>query len=323
MSDLASLFSYSSQELEDDVSVRRNKPNHSGAVEGRSAKVSSRSAVVNFKRPGGIDGLGQDGEPVSFDPVAHPAHPTCAEGTAHPISKFSAEPLREKPVERSVPALSRKTELDIRALVDAVEAAFPKPRDPQMARVLRARPTRAARPFLYVAEEQGPGSEPPAMRQAAAQGEVDGDPERIAERSRAEITRNLDVLLYDPILEGTPLEPKPKMPLNVSATEARLQDGGKAATAGVWTSGMRDRRSRRRDAAPVQAHERPLIEAVIEPKDPIAKPRLLPVLDETVPGIPARLSPFQRAQLQRPKTVRDCHGRMTVVEYRIPLADPK
>ena len=323
MSDLASLFSYSSEELKDDVSQGRNEQDDSEASEGQKAKVSGRSTLLNFKRADAADSSRDDGEPASLDPVARPAYQTRAEGAAHPIYQFSEEPLQVKPVERTVAALSKKTELDIRAFVDAVAAAFPKARDPQMARVLRPRPKRAARPFLYVAEEQGAGSEIPVAEQSASRGDVAGETERSADTSRAEISRNLDLLLYDPILEGAAFASGARVQSALLAAKAKPQVAGKAADAGAWTPGMRDRRSRKRDAAPVQAHERPLIEAVIEPKDPIAKPRLLPVLDETVPGVPARLSPFQRAHLQRPKTVRDCHGRMTTVEYRVELPDTK
>ena len=218
-----------------------------------------------------------------------------------------------KPIERTGAALSEKTELDIRAFVDAVAAAFPKPRDPQMARVIRARPKRAARPFLYVAGEQGRESEIQAAVRSAASSDEEDRMEQSVKASRTGISRNLDVLLYDPILEEAPIDSEGKVQATVRDRKAKPQDA--AAAAGSWSSGMPDRRSRKREITPAQAHERPLIEAVIEPLDPVAKPRLLPVLDGSVPGVPARLSPFQRAQLRRPKTVRDCHGRITPVEY--------
>ncbi len=319
MSDLASLFSYSSEELKDNVSQGRNEQNESDALEGRRAHVSGRSPVLSFRRGGAADASREDGgpaslDPASLDPVAHPAYQTRPQGVAHPIYQFGEEPLQMKPIERTGAPLSEKTELDIRAFVDAVAAAFPKPRDPQMARVIRARPKRAARPFLYVAGEQGRESEIQAALQSAASSDEEDRMEQSVKASRTGISRNLDVLLYDPILEEAPIDSEGKVQATGRARKAKPQDAA-AAAAGGWSSGMPDRRSRKRESAPVQVHERPLIEAVIEPLDPVAKPRLLPVLDGSVTGVPARLSPFQRAQLRRPKTVRDCHGRITPVEY--------
>ena len=267
------------------------------ATEESSTSVRSRS-VLKFRQRDAADAgenasARETGSELEFeprDPVAHPSYKTRAEGAAHPVYQFCEEPPAAKAAERAELPISKQTEVDIATFLEAVASAFPRPRDPLMPRVLRARPKKAARPFLYVAEEAmvPEVSEPEAAGEA---GDELKETEAVVGRPSLEKvppaeSKAAAEVPYDPILEGAGFKIAWGKPVEVNPVR------------------------------PVEPHERELIDAVIEPLEPMAKPRF-PLQTEVAGAAQPRLSPSQRAHLKQPTVVRDCNGRLTAVTYSL------
>ena len=110
------------------------------------------------------------------DPVAYPTYKRRMEGAAHPIYQLGEEPMRVEISEEDRKVVSPKMELDIATFLQAVHAAFPSPRDPLVTPVLKARPAKAARPFLYVAEAKVVEKQAAAVEAAPIEMEAPYDP---------------------------------------------------------------------------------------------------------------------------------------------------
>ena len=88
------------------------------------------------------------------DPVAHPSYRRRADGAARPIYQLCEEPMRVEEGAGENRVVSPKMELDIATFLQAMHAAFGQPRTPLVRPVLKARPARAAKPFLFVEGSQ-------------------------------------------------------------------------------------------------------------------------------------------------------------------------
>jgi hypothetical protein len=286
------------------------------------------SSVVSFRRPeqtvrerrmeGRVEDHSAEGLFIARmdaiaprDPQAHPRLKPRLEGAAQPIFLCEEpEPLREvqEPISRS--------EVDIAAFVRVVSAAYPQPRDPDMRPVLKVRPRDASRPFVYLpgSAEDGAGHpvheeiklpvwDAEAIQQAHKELEMKAFHEFLdcMESSPLEA---LDVSLAD-LDEKAAVSRQYMTPVGGAP---RLYDPILDAAATVYADPMAH------EAAPVPEEDRLLIvEAVIEPQEPVAKPRLPAAPVE----MPQRLSPSQRAHLKRPATLRDRHGRIAPVTYSL------
>ncbi len=296
-----------------------------GRLKGKGGSASvGYSSVVSFRRPEGssareqgtVEDCGAEGLFVAHDsgvmprdPVAHPKLRPRLEGAAKPLF-LCEEPA---PAFESRGPIS-KTEVDIAAFVEVVTAAYPQPRDPDVRPVLKARPKEATRPFVYLPgapEEESPEMvvrqpawDSEAMQRAHKESELkafhefldrmESGPLEALDRPLADLDEKAEesrqfaapAAPYDPILEGT----FPEYAMSAAA----------------------------KDAPPLPEEDRFIVEAVIEPQDPVAKPRLPHNPAEVLPGgLPQRLSPSQRAHLKRPVTVRDRHGRIAPVTYSL------
>ena len=309
--------------------------------EGRSARLGY-SSVVSFRRPmggakssrerdtaedGGSTGpvgnsLGATGLFVAHasglaprDPVAHPRFRPRLAGAAQKIYQLCEE-ASPAPVQVREQPVSKTMEVDIAAFVEAVSAAYPQPRDPDVRPVLKARPNQAARPFVYLPgapdeivagtgldEAQDPVRDAEMIQRAHRERELkafhefldrmESGPLEALDHSLADLDDKAEarrrfaapLALYDPILEGAAV-----------------------ACEGAIAS---------HDAPPVPEEDRHLIQAVIEPLDPVAKPRLPSPAEVLAGAMPQRLSPSQRAHLKRPVTLRDRHGRIAPVTYSL------
>jgi hypothetical protein len=67
----------------------------------------------------------------------------------------------------------------------------------------------------------------------------------------------------------------------------------------------------------LQSHERELIEAIVEPLEPVAKPGFPTRPSTPLPGVQPRLTPSQRAQINRPAVLRDRNGQLAPVTYSV------
>ncbi len=249
-----------------------------GKDEGILDREPRLGEVLSFPEPVGSEPIVRM-ELEARDPVAHPVYKARVDGAAHPIYQLCEEPMKVTASEAQ-PVVSPKMELDISAFLEALHSAFPHPRDPLVRPVLRARPSRAARPFLYRAR--------PEEAALAPEPEAAGEQEQIDRP-------------YDPILD--PLAE----PLGSRPVSQRTQGSGMRSELAAGT----ETRRRVWEERAEETQERRGLEA-IEPVEPVAKPRLPRAPAE----LPKRLSPSQRAALRRPATVLDRDGRTAEVMYR-------
>jgi hypothetical protein len=300
------------------VKSRENAP---GRSESGSAGFSS---VVSFKRPDQSSGdqrmvrtvedhaaeglfVARAAVLMPRDPVAHPKLKPRLEGAAKPL--FLCE--EPKPAYESRGPIS-KTEVDIAAFVEAVSAAYPQPRDPDVRPVIQARPKAAAHPFVYLPGSPEESAVDPIFEEIK---QPVWNAEAIQQAHKERELKAFHEFLDR--MESAPLEAldRPLADLDEKAAVSRqfavpmaLYDPILEAAAAAYTEHVS------REAAPVPEEDRPLIvEAVIEPQEPVAKPRL----PHAPADLPQRLSPSQRAHLKRPVTLRDRHGRIAPVTYSL------
>ena len=298
--------------------------------EGGSARVGY-SSMVSFRRPGRAsaprdvaEGEDDGGKGLFVaharglmprDPVARPTLKPRLKGAAKPIFLCEEPPARAV-LEPKEPI--SKTEVDIATFVEAVTAAYPQPRDPDVRPVLQARPKGAALPFVFLPGEPEPVTSKAAPK-AAERPAWDAEAMQRAHKER-ELKAFHEFLDR---MESGPLEAldRPLADLDERAEASRQFTAPPALPHALYDPILEEASpgaavSPAREAPPVPEEDRPLIvKAVIEPLEPVGNPRL-PQTAEVLPGgAPQRLSPSQRAHLKRPVTLRDRHGRIAPVTY--------
>ncbi len=110
------------------------------------------------------------------DPLARPSYPRRPERAVRVGLQLCEE---HTPLVGQIQA-ANKPELDMTAFVQAVEAAFPEPRDPVGRPILPPRPERAARPFLLFEDGAATGESVPTVPAGKK-----GDPELVTGQAQA------------------------------------------------------------------------------------------------------------------------------------------